>query len=369
MSIPFLDLKAQYKQIKDEVTEAIQNVLDSTAYVLGPSVSNFEEKFAEYIGVKHCVGVNSGTSALHLALLALDIKAGDEIITTPHTFVSTIWAISYVGAIPVFVDINADTYNINTNLLEAKISNKTKAIIPVHLYGQPANMTEIIHIANEFNIPVIEDAAQSHGAEISGLKVGNFGKISCFSFYPGKNLGAYGEGGALVTNDDAIAERCRLLRNHSQPEKYFHNEVGYNYRMDGIQGAVLGVKLKYLDSWNSRRIEIASMYNEAFSNYVNLRIPKVLDNCKHVYHLYELGFESNEKREVMIIKLNEKGIQTGLHYPIPVHLQKAYKYLKYNKGDFPNTENAANTLLSLPIYAEMTNQMVEEVIKVVTENA
>ncbi len=368
MLIPFLDLKAQYSQIKEEVNTEIQKVLDNTSYILGPSVSNFESNFAKYIGVKHCIALNSGTSALHLALLSLDIKAGDEVITSPHTFVSTVWAISYIGAIPVFVDIDENTYNINIDLIEAKITNKTKAIIPVHLYGQAANMIEILKIANEHNVTVIEDAAQAHGAEINGIKVGNFGKIACFSFYPGKNLGAYGEGGALVTNNETIAERCRLLRNHSQPEKYIHNEIGYNYRMDGIQGAVLNVKLNYLDSWNSRRIEIAEMYNETFSNYVDLKIPELLENYKHIYHLYELGFESQVKRDEMMIYLNEKGINTGLHYPIPVHLQKAYSHLAYSIGDFPATEKAANNLLSLPIYAEMTNEMVQFVINSIIEN-
>lgn len=367
MKVPFLDLKAQYLSIKEEIHVAINEVIENTAFALGPAVSNFEKNFADYIGVKHCVAVSSGTAALHLALLAAGVKEGDEVITTPHTFVSTCWAISYIKAVPVFVDIDPKTYTIDADLIKDKITEKTKVILPVHLYGRAANMDRINSIAKEFDLTVIEDAAQAHGAELNGKLCGQFGEMACFSFYPGKNLGAYGEGGAVVTNNEDLAEIIRLYRNHCQPEKYIHDDIGYNYRMDGIQGAVLNIKLNHLDNWNGRRREIAHKYSKSFIAVNGLTPPYESEDEKHIYHLYELKLESKEKRDGLLKFLAENDIFPGLHYPIPVHLQKAYAHLGHKQGDFHFTEEAADCLISLPIYAEMTDDMVDFVIDKVKE--
>lgn len=369
MNVPFLDLRAQYHSIKDEVNEAVLEVLESTAYASGPYVEKFEKEFAAAHNVAHCVALNSGTSALHLALLSLGIGKDDEVILPANTFVATAWAVSYVGATPVFCDVTNDTYTLDPLKIEAKITDRTKAIIPVHLYGQPADMDSINLIAKKYNLKVIEDAAQAHLAEYNGSKVGNHSDVACFSFYPGKNLGAYGEGGAILTNDSDIAEKCKLLRNHSQPVKYVHTEVGYNYRMDGIQGAVLNVKLGHLANWTELRRSVAERYTAAFSSIDGLTPPKERDNTKHVYHLYELGLETKEKRDEIMSYLNENGIQNGLHYPIPTHLQEAYIGLGYKVGDFPVTEWCADHLLSLPMYPDMTDEMVEYVIEKITEFA
>lgn len=364
MKIPFLDLKAQANSIKEEINIAINNVIEKTAFASGPFVEEFEDSFKEYTNTKYCIAVNSGTSALHLALLALNINKDDEIILPAHSFVSTAWAISYIGAKPVFVDIDPITYTIDPNRIEATINSKTKAIIPVHLYGQSANMDAILDIAKKHNLRIIEDAAQAHGAKYKNKQIGSIGDIACFSFYPGKNLGAFGEGGAITTNNPNLAERCKLLRNHAQPEKYIHTEVGYNYRMDGIQGAVLKVKMNYIRKWTEKRIEIARKYS---SSLPQERIVKFNNDGSHVFHLYELKCDSKQHREKLMMSLNEKGISTGLHYPIPMHLQEAYKHLDHKKGDFPNTEMAAECLLSLPLYPEMTDDMVEYVIKSLNE--
>ena len=369
MKVPFLDLRAQYHSIKDEVNEAVLEVLESTAYASGPYVEKFEKEFAAAHNVAHCVALNSGTSALHLALLSLGIGKDDEVILPANTFVATAWAVSYVGAKPVLCDVTPDTYTLDYISLEKLITDKTKALIPVHLFGQPADMDSINLIAKKYNLKVIEDAAQAHLAEYNGSKVGNHSDVACFSFYPGKNLGAYGEGGAILTNDSDIAEKCKLLRNHSQPVKYVHSDIGYNYRMDGIQGAVLSVKLRHLDNWTEQRRAIAERYTMAFSKVSGLTPPKERENTKHVYHLYELGLESQEKRDKLMEYLQSSEVQSGLHYPIPVHLQEAYRDLGYKAGDFPVSEWCANNLISLPMHADMTDEMVEYVIQKVSEFA
>jgi len=367
MKVPFLDLKANYLSIKDEIDNAIFEVINKTAFALGFAVDNFEKKFAKYINVDYAIACNSGTSALHLALLALNIKAGDEVITTPHTFVSTTWAISYVGATPIFVDIDPNSYTIDPKKIEDKITSKTKAIIPVHLYGQSADLNPILEIGKKYNLFVIEDTAQSHGAEYFGKKCGSIADIGCFSFYPGKNLGAFGEGGICTTNDEKIANKIKLLRNHSQPEKYIHDDIGYNYRMDGIQGAVLSVKLNHLEEWNKKRRVIAENYSNAFSEMNILKIPTIMNYSLPVWHLYELGIENKEKRDALLEYLNKNDIGAGLHYPIPVHLQKAYGDLGHKNGDFPHTEKAADCLISLPMFPEMTDEQINFVIEKVKE--
>jgi dTDP-4-amino-4,6-dideoxygalactose transaminase len=357
--IPFLDLKAQYQRIKPEIDAAIAQVVDSAHFVLGPQVAAFEERFAAYCGAKHCMALNSGTSALHLALLAAGIGAGDEVITVSMTFVATTAAILYCGARPVFVDVDPDTWTMDPKLIEAAITPRTKAILPVHLHGLMVNMDPIIEIARRHGLVVIEDAAQSHGAEYKGRRAGSVGDAGCFSFYPGKNLGAYGEGGAVVTNNPELARRVTLLRDWGQESKYNHVLPGYNYRMDGIQGAVLNVKMEYVEDWTEARRVVASHYDRllAKSHY---KRPTPPPNCRHVYHVYavELWHRDDVQKA-----LHAAGMQTGIHYPVPVHLQKAYADLRYKPGDFPVTEALANRFLSLPIYAELRPEQVAEVVQ------
>jgi dTDP-4-amino-4,6-dideoxygalactose transaminase len=356
--IPFLDLKAQYQQIKPEIDAAIAQVVDSAHFVLGPHVAVFEERFAAYCGTKHCMALNSGTSALHLALLAAGIGADDEVITVSMTFVATAAAILYCGARPVFVDVDRDTWTIDPKLIEAAITPRTKAILPVHLHGLMADMDPIIEIARRHGLAVIEDAAQSHGAEYNGRRAGSLGDLGCFSFYPGKNLGAYGEAGAVVTNNPELARRVALLRDWGQESKYNHVLPGYNYRMDAIQGAVLNVKMEYVEDWTEARRVVASHYDRllAKSHY---KRPTPPSNCRHVYHVYALELWH---RDDVQKALYAAGIQTGIHYPVPVHLQKAYADLRYKPGDFPATEALANRFLSLPIYAELRPEQVAEVV-------
>lgn len=358
MNIPFLDLKAQYKTIRTEINIAIEKVLYSAAYASGPFVEEFEKDFAAFIGTRNAVGVNSGTSALHLALLALNIGEGDEVILPANTFISTAWAISYVGAKPVFVDVDPRTYNIDINLLEDKITSKTKAIIPVHLYGQPADLSHIMHLCEKHSIAMVEDAAQAAGAEYKKEKCGSFGIFGCFSFYPGKNLGAYGEAGAITTNDDELAERMRNLRNHAQTQKGLHSEIGYNYRMDGIQGAVLAVKLKHLADWNAKRRNAAKQYAYNLKGLIEVVTPYESDFSKHIYHLYSVQIANKRSRDGLMKFLAENGIATGLHYPVPIHLQEAYSDLGHTKGDFPLAEKAADCNLSLPMYPELSPDMI-----------
>jgi dTDP-4-amino-4,6-dideoxygalactose transaminase len=351
---PYLDLEAQYNGIRTEVLAALEKICESGRFAQGPVTSDFEEKFAAYCRVDHCVSLNSGTSALHLALRCLDIEPGDEVITVAMTFIGTAWAISYVGATPVFVDIDPARRTMCPANLEAAITSRTKAIIPVHLYGMPADMDNIKTIADRHGLPIIEDAAQAHGARYRGERVGQFGKIACFSFYPSKNLGAYGEGGALITNDASIAQRARSLRDHAQSQKYLHDEIGYNYRMDSFQAAVLAIKLKRLDAWNAARADRAAYYTELLANS-SYKLPTHFSDSECVWHCYVT--EAPERHRVRSV-LHEAGIETAVHYPVPVHLQKAYAYLGYKPGDLPVTEKLCQQCLSLPIYPELSKEKI-----------
>lgn len=364
--IPFLDLKAQYASIKDEIDAAVLGVLASAQYVLGPEVSQFEEEFAAYCDAKHAVAVNTGTSALHLALLAAGVGPGDEVITVPFTFVATVSAICYAGALPVFVDVEPVTLTMDPAKLEAAITPRTKAIMPVHLYGQMADMDAIMAIARRHGIAVIEDACQAHGAEYKGHRAGSIGVSGCFSFYPGKNLGACGEGGIIVTNNDAHAKTMRMLRDWGQERRYHHLVKGFNYRMDGIQGAILRVKLRHLDAWTAARRTHAAHYSSMLSNLDTVETPVEVAYRRHVYHIYAVRCRD---RDALHRALEAEGIQSGLHYPIPVHLQKAHEDLGYRPGDFPVSEAAARAVLSLPIYPEMTARQVEQVVAAVEQDA
>jgi dTDP-4-amino-4,6-dideoxygalactose transaminase len=357
--IPFLDLKAQYQQMKSETDAAVARVIDSAQFVLGPEVAAFEERFADYCRVKHCTALNSGTSALHLALLAAGIGPGDEVITVSMTFVATTAAILYCGAKPVFVDVDPDTWTMDPTLIKAAITPRTRAILPVHLHGLMADMDPIIEIARRHELVVIEDAAQSHGAEYKGRRAGSIGDIGCFSFYPGKNLGAYGEAGAAVSNNPELTRQMILLRDWGQESKYKHVVPGYNYRMDGIQGAVLKVKMDYIEAWTEARRAVASHYDRllASSRY---RRPAPPSHSRHVYHVYAIQLA---QRDEVQKALQAAGIGTGIHYPVPVHLQHAYADLGYGLGDFPVTEALADRFLSLPIYAELRREQVAEVVR------
>lgn len=360
--IPFVDLKAQYTGIKDEVNAAILGVLDTCQFTLGSEVAAFEEEFASYSQAQYGIGVNTGTSALHLALLAAGIGPGDEVITVPFTFVATVAAIYYTGATPVFVDIDPRTFTIDVKAIEAAITDKTKAILPVHLYGQPADMDPILDIAKRHGLVVIEDAAQAHGAEYKGKRVGSIGDMGCFSFYPGKNLGAYGEGGMVVTSNPEYTRTIRMLRDWGAEQKYQHVLKGYNFRLEGIQGAVLRVKLRHLEAWTEARRAAAAHYNELMSDS-GVATPEAMPYARHVYHIYAIR---TQQRSEWQQALQDKGIQTGIHYPIPVHLLPAYADLGYAKGDFPHSEQAANEVLSLPMFAELSPAQCKEVSKAVT---
>lgn len=364
MNIPFLDLKAQYKTIKDEISAAINEVIENTAFAGGPFVAKFENEFAKFCGTQHAIGVGNGTDALWASLVALGIGAGDEVITTPNTFIATAEAISLSGATPVFVDIDEQTHNINPALIEAAITPKTKAIIPVHLFGQPADMDPIMAIAEKHGLKVVEDACQAHGAEYKGRKAGSIGAAGCFSFYPGKNLGAYGEGGGIVTNDEALAAKIRMFRDHGQAKKYYHDIIGWNARLDGIQGAVLNVKLKYLSDWNEARRRHARDYTAGLSAVKDVIVPKEAQYAKHVYHIYALRVQDRDK---FMAYLNEKGIACGIHYPIPLHLQNAYAFMQKGPGSFPVAEKCAAEYVSLPMFAELTDEQVAYVIEQIKE--
>jgi len=354
VKIPFVDLKAQYVAIKDEVDPAIQGVIDNTSFIMGENVKAFESEFARFCDARFAMGVSSGTDALHLALLACGIGPGDEVITAVNTFIATAEAISHCGARPVFVDIKPDTYNIDPEQIEAKISSRTKALLPVHLYGQPADMDPIMAIARKHNLKVVEDCAQAHGALYKGKKVGTIGDAGCFSFFPGKNLGAYGDGGAVVTNDDAIAGKVRLLRNHGREAKYEHLIEGYCDRLDALQAAILSVKLRKLEGWNQKRREAAKLYDELLGSD-GIVTPAEADGVRPVYHLYVVRVKD---RDGLQKDLKEKGIATGVHYPVPLHLQPAYRHLGYVQGDFPVAEGAAQEILSLPIFPEINNAQI-----------
>jgi dTDP-4-amino-4,6-dideoxygalactose transaminase len=356
--VPFLDLKAQYQQVRDEMLEALRDVSDSTTYVLGPRVVAFEEAFARYAGVDHCVAVNSGTSALHLALLAAGVGPGDEVITVPMTFIATSWAISYVGARPVFVDVDPLTYTMDARQVQRLITPKTKAILPVHLYGQPADLGPLLEIANRHGIPLIEDGAQAHGAKYQGRPAGSLGQTGCFSFYPGKNLGAYGEGGAVTTNDEQLARRMKALRDHAQSQRYQHDEIGFNYRMDAMQGAVLGIKLKYIEAWTEARRHRADRYRTLLAD-LPLQLPLEAPGRRHVWHLF---VALHPERDCLRAALEADGIHTGLHYPIPLHMQKAYANLGYQPGAFPVSERIGRECFSLPLYPELTDEQQDAVV-------
>ena len=362
-TVPYLDLRAQYSPLRSEVLSALEEICESTSFAQGRATSEFEAKFAAYCGVDHCVSLNSGTSALHLALRCLDVGPGDEVVTVSMSFIATAWAISYVGATPVFVDIDPVRRTLNPDKLEAAITSRTKAIVPVHLYGMPAEMDGIMAIANRCGIPVIEDAAQAHGARYCGKRAGQFGQIACFSFYPGKNLGAYGEGGALITNDVSIGQRARSLRDHAQSEKYLHDEIGYNYRMDSFQGAVLAIKLKHLDEWNAARIDCARLYTELLKDS-SYKLPPHISDSECVWHCYVI---ETPERDRVRSGLQDVGIQSAIHYPLPIHLQKAYAHLGYQSGDLPVTEALCKHCLSLPIYPELSEEKISRVASVLLD--
>jgi len=358
-NVPFLDLKGQYTQIKQEVIKAVEEVFEKTAFTNGFSVQNFEKAFSAYCGTKHAVAVNSGTSALHLAMIALGIGPGDEVIIPANTFIATAWGPTYTGAIPVFVDCDPETWQVDATKIEQKITQKTKAIIGVHLYGQPFDIDAVKTIANKHKLFMVEDAAQAQGTKYKGVKVGGFGEMACFSHYPGKNLGTYGEGGSITTNDDSYYYRLCKLRNHSSRDKYYHDEIGFNMRMGGVEGAVLTVKLKYLDQWNDRRKEIAGMYFSEIHN-PKIKMQVQLERAESNYHLFVI---TTSDREKLLKHLNDRKIFPGMHYPVPCHLQKAYKYLGYKKGDLPNAEYLAEHCLSLPMFAELKDEEVLYVIE------
>ncbi|MBN1846620.1 MAG: DegT/DnrJ/EryC1/StrS family aminotransferase [Sedimentisphaerales bacterium] len=358
MKVPFLDLKAQYESIRPEVNQALQQVLDKTAFAGGPFVSRFEEEFAAYCGCAHAVGVSSGTSALWLALLALGIGPGDEVITAANTFIATAEAISFCGAKPVFVDVVEETFNMDPAGLQEAITEKTKAVIPVHLYGQMADMDPIRRIARKHHLRLIEDASQSHGAEYQGRRAGSFGDAGCFSFYPGKNLGAYGEAGAVVTDHAEVADVIRCLRDHGQRQKYYHACVGWNARMDGFQGAILSVKLKHLDDWNQARRRNAHRYHAVLPDHDQMHLPREAAYGKSVFHIYAVRVPDRDR---LIQELAERDIHCAIHYPVPLHLQDAYESLGYEKGSFPVAERCADQIVSLPMYPELSAEQIEYV--------
>jgi dTDP-4-amino-4,6-dideoxygalactose transaminase len=361
-TVPFVDLAAQYATLKQEVNSAIANVLHNTDFILGKDVSLFEEEFAAYCGVTHGIGVDSGTSALELLLLAFGIGPGDEVITAANTFIATVLAISYTGATPVLVDIDPDTYTLDPAQVEGAITPRTKAIIPVHLYGHPADMDAINRIAQCQGLFVIEDAAQAHGARYKGNRAGSLADGAAFSFYPAKNLGAYGDGGMVVCHDPKIAERVRMLRNYGQEKKYHHIVRGFNRRLDTLQAAVLRVKLRYMDEWNAKRARHAQQYAQSLDAlHTHLHLPVQVPFAQSVYHLYVVRVQN---RAGIQAHLEKKGIATGVHYPIPIHLQPAYQDLGYGVGDFPITERYAQQLLSLPMYPELTRDSIDYVTSV-----
>jgi len=364
--IPLLDLRAQYAALKPELDAAVLEVLGSGAYVLGEPVERFERAFAAYCGVRHAIAVNTGTSALHLAFLAAGIGPGDEVITTPFTFVATVAAILYAGAQPVLVDVEPQAFAIDPARIEAAITPRTRAIVPVHLYGQMADMDAILAMAERRGLAVIEDACQAHGATHRGRPAGSLGVSAAFSFYPGKNLGACGEGGIVVTDDDAQMRTMRSLRDWGQAERYNHVLKGFNYRMDAIQGAILDIKLRHLEDWTEARRAHAARYRQLLGDIGNIALPAELPGRRHVYHVFAVR---TRDREGLRRQLAAEGVQTGLHYPIPVHLQPAHADLGYRKGDFPVAEALANEVLSLPIYPEMTARHIETVAQAIRQDA
>ena len=359
----FTDIQAEYRELKQEIDQAVARVIERTQFILGPEVAALEEEFAAYSQARFGVGVNSGTSALHLALMALGIGPGDEVITAPFTFFATVAAIHYVGARPVLVDIDERTFNIDVTRIEARITDRTRAILAVHLYGQPADMDPILDIARRHNLAVVEDAAQAHGAEYKGRRVGGIGHLGCFSFYPTKNLGAPGEGGMVLTNDPEHARKLRMLRDWGQEQKYHPVLRGYNYRLQGIQAAVLRVKLKRLESWTEARRRHAAIYNDLLAG-VGLALPYAAADVRHVYHLYTVR---SQDRDALREQLSAAGIPTAIHYPTPIHLLPAYRDARYREGDFPVAEACARSVLSLPVHAYLTREEIDRVAQSVHE--
>lgn len=359
--VPFFDLKRQYVKLRVEINTATRTVFESAAFSGGVFVSQFEEEFAKYCGVNYARGLNSGTTAIHLALLALGIRSGDEVIVPAHTFIASIWGISYIGATPVFVDCHPDTWEIDPQAIEKVITKKTRAIIAVHLYGVPADMDALKKIAKKHKLFLIEDCAQAHGAFYKKKMVGSIGDVGCFSFYPSKNLGAYGEAGGVITNDAGIADRIAMLRSHGEIEKYSHEIIGYNERMDGVQAAVLSIKLRHLNAWNKKKTNIVRKYRQGIKNPA-VTLQTIPNDVTPAYHLFVVT-TSNRKKFIEHLRL--RGVDTALHYPTPCHLQKAYRSLGYKKGDLPNTEYVAAHCVSLPLFPEMTDEEAESVIKAV----
>ena len=375
MNVPFLDLKTQYQAIKDEVLPMLTEAMSNAAFVGGPQVTSFEEEFAGFCDSRYCAAVASGTDALRFALMAAGVGPGDEVITVPNTFIATTEAISQVGARPLFVDIDPDTYNLDPDKLEdylkkrmghetSRQRERPKAVIPVHLYGQPADMDPLLEIASRYDLVVIEDACQAHGATYKGRKAGSMGLAGCFSFYPGKNLGAYGEGGAVVSQDKGLIDKIKMIRDHGQARKYYHEFEGYNGRLDAIQAGILRIKLRRLEQWNNARRENAKYYDELLSQIPGVKTPHEADYARSVYHLYVILVDERDRLQAF---LSEKGIGTGLHYPVPLHLQKAYKHLGYGEGAFPVAEGAARRLLSLPMFPELSREQVEYVAESIRE--
>lgn len=352
--VPYFDLKAQYSELRDDIREALDRVCQNTSFILGEEVEKFERAFAAFCGVKHCVGLNSGTSALHLALISAGIGPGDEVITTSNTFIATAEAIAYTGAKPVFVDIDPATANIDPEAIEKAVTKQTRAVIPVHLYGRPADMEAISEIAQRHRLLLIEDACQAHGAKHNGKRVGGFGHAAAFSFYPPKNLGAYGEGGALTTNDEVVASLARSLRTHGESSRYLHKYIGYNYRMDGFQAAVLNVKMKRLAEWTAKRQTHASLYRELLSG-TKAQFPDDPPESECVYHLFVVYVDD---RDHVRAELEKRGVQTAIHYPKPVHLQETFAHLGYASGSLPQTERACERVISMPLFPEMTVEQV-----------
>ncbi|MEW6050202.1 MAG: DegT/DnrJ/EryC1/StrS family aminotransferase [Candidatus Zixiibacteriota bacterium] len=363
MQVPFLDLQAQYRSIKSELDTAIQGVLDKSAYVLGPAVAEFEKNFAAYCQTKECIGINNGTNALLLALKALGVGPGDEVITAANTFIATAAAIAHAGPTPVLVDCDPASRTIDPNLIERAITKKTKVIIPVHLYGRTADMDPILSIAAKHKLAVLEDSAQSHGAKYKGRTAGSMAPIAAFSFYPGKNLGAYGEGGAVTTSDPELARKVRMLRDHGSEKKYYHELLGYNARLEGIQGAVLNAKLRHLDIWNTERNRVAHRYSELLKG-APVTVPDMNPDYFQVFHLYVIEVDRREELQQF---LQSNGISTLIHYPVPIHLQKAFSHLGKKRGDFPVTEKMADRIVSLPMFPELTDEQIQYVVSKIKE--
>lgn len=356
MNVPFLDLKLHHQPLREEIVAAIGEVLDTCAFAGGPFVARFEEEFATFCRAPHAIGVGNGTDAIWLALLALGVGPGDEVITAPTTFMATAEAISFCGATPVFVDVEEGTYNLNPSLLPKALSPRTKAIVPVHLFGQPADMDPILEFARAKGLPVVEDSCQAHGAEYKGRPVGTLGDAAGFSFYPGKNLGAIGEAGAVTTRDASLAARIRVLREHGQAKKYYHSHIGWNARMDGVQAAALRVKLRHLARWNEQRREHARHYRRLLEGRPGMILPREAPDVRHVYHIFALRVA---ERDAVLAELGRRGVACGIHYPVPVHLQDAYRHLGLGRGTLPIAERAADEFLSLPMFPELTPQQIE----------